>query len=166
MPRDDDFNEPAPKQTNWLLWFGCGGVLLVLGCGIFMRACGGLGMLGMYQIAKQDKRVADEPVTPVTALEMSQAFLDNADAANGRFDGKVVLVTGVIAKKPSDDEIELAGAVGGQPIKCAASVNKSDLFKLVAVGDTVEVKGICTGKVFNDIDVESCQSVQKTKNTK
>jgi hypothetical protein len=167
MPREDDYSEPAPKQTNWALWLGCGAVvLLVLGCGVPLLLCGGLGIFGMNEIAKQDKRVNDEPGTPLTALELSQAFKDDAEAANAKYDDKVLLVTGVIAKKPSDDEMELAAVNGGSTIKCDASVNKADLFKFVQVGDTVQVKGLCTGIAAGEINLESCQSVQKTKKTK
>jgi hypothetical protein len=156
MATDQGMNEPAPKKTNWVLWIGCGLVLVVvLGCGGFFALCGGGVWLGLDQVAKMEQRVTDEPGTPVDATDLSKSPTSYND--------KVVSVTGKIIAKPANNEIELAGAPGGDTITCQTGIKKLDLFNSVSVNDTVTVKGICTGKspVKSTVQVTVCGSVTK-----
>ncbi len=158
MARDPEYNDPAPKKSN-TLWYVLGGVgaVILLGC----LGCVGCMGFGWYQTKNLDKLVENDPGTPVTAVALSTAFKDNPANANTQFQGKTVLLTGTVSKVTSPMEIELAGTPGGDPVRCQASISNTTLFQNVAPGQTVTVKGYCTGKLMGSLQVSTCLSVTK-----
>jgi hypothetical protein len=144
MPRDNDFNEPAPKKSN-TLWYVLGGVgagLVVFCC----LPCGGCIGFSFYTNSQSEKRIASEPGITISADELVKNYSDAAYA------NKVLVVSGKVTNK------SILGVEFGTSPKILATQSGSDAqtFDSVKIGDTVTVKGLCTGKPGDTIMMTNC----------
>jgi hypothetical protein len=157
MTTDPGYNEP-PKKSN-ALWYILGGVGVVLV--VICLGCGGCMGVGLYFNNDQEKKVAADPGTDVTAEELSKAYKDNAANANSTYQAKVLKVTGVVSKATAGNDIELTGTAGGEPIHCQAALSKMSLFQGITPGQTVTVHGFCGGSLLNSIMMTQCDTITK-----
>jgi len=150
MATDQGTTEPAPKKTNWLLWVGCGVVILLLiACGIPIFFCGGLGILGMNEASKREASVDTEAGTTVTSVDLTKAYADNSGSADTKYKDKVLVVSGIITNVDATSVTLEPGSVENKIVfgtQCSFSdKHKGDLATLKS-GETVKIKGYCTGQ--------------------
>jgi Cu/Ag efflux protein CusF len=151
MATDPDLNEPPPKKSNTIWWIlGCGGLLII---GLLVASpfvcCGTVTMWFKGEQAKQEKMVDDEAGIQVTAAEMTKAYADNVGTADAKYKNKVLVVTGKVTNVTADSVTLDPGNVEGKfllGVTCSmADKNKGQLAS-IKTGDTVKVKGYCTGQ--------------------
>jgi hypothetical protein len=113
------------------------------------------------------KRPDEKPDAPIaiTAEALEREYDNNVVAADAKFKGRTVDVTGKVARvarnKPGKLTIEL-DSEAGPPIECdfAAKDGQAQLGALAA-GDTVVVRGTCRGRPDGVVALASCTSVKK-----
>lgn len=118
------------------------GVLLLGGAGV-----------GIYLYTKTTPDVAGiKPAYTLTADELTKAFNSDEQKANKKYAGEVIEVTGQISEKTANDTSMTFILTGqkdqGSGVRCSFSPNALEQAKKHGVGDQVQVKGKCTGKLF------------------
>ena len=164
MATDQGGTPAAPaKGTNWLLWIGCGAFifLVVLPVGGFFLCCGGLAYFGASQAKERENKVETEPGIAVTTKEISKAYAENSGTADTKYKDQVVILSGTISSVDSDtvhldpDYLDMTGKLNS--IMCRfQDKNKGQLTGLKK-GDTVKVKGYCTGTLIGILDIQYCK---------
>jgi len=132
-----------------IIWFILTFVLLGIIIGIFMW---------LYAFRKADISVASKKADiEIKAADFLKNFTDNEETANKTYLDKVVLVSGIIDKITEDStsvSIYLKNPQDMAGVMCGfnkAAIDKSSL----RVGDTVRIKGICTGFLM-DVVLNKC----------
>jgi hypothetical protein len=102
---------------------------------------------------------------PVTAEELDRAYEDNVVAADAKYKGKVLHLTGQVFKiarnKPSVVTIEFE-TEAGDTIDCDFPKDAQAPLAMVAPGDTIIVRGTCRGRSDDDIvSLSNCTLVEK-----
>jgi hypothetical protein len=149
------------KKNSWLIpTFGCL-ILLVVG---FI----GLVIIGIMSPEQgEGGRPAgqqDKATITVSAADLMEEFKENEVAANSTYKGKTIIVEGVIAK---------IGESGGKPyielvtefrgVGCELSRKDADSVSSLRKGQSVTIKGTCTGKaVLFAVWLNNCSIVQPT----
>jgi hypothetical protein len=127
-----------------------------------------MGLMGVgvrKQQQKEEKRVQEEKPIEVSASEVVSAYRENKAAADNKFKGKVVQVTGTVEKIERGYAVLKAerGFVGDGFDLLSVHLRFKDESKLATLsrGQPITVKGICTGVgLFDAIVVEQCVVVQ------
>lgn len=96
----------------------------------------------------------DPVAASVTALELSKEYKDNEDAANTKYRGKVVEVTGKV-KNASDTKVELEG-FNFADVDCNFDSSQRASVSNLKVGSTVTIRGRCAGEVIFDVELNDC----------
>jgi len=111
-------------------------VLIILVAGIGVAA---------YLWNKAPETVDNKTAVSISAADLSNAFLQDEQAANSRFLNKVLSVTGTVTAVDSNQDgntvILLAGSGPLSDVQC--SMREGNL--KVEKGETVTVKGFCHG---------------------
>jgi hypothetical protein len=108
---------------------------------------------GYYLYTKTTPDVAGiTPEYTLTADELTQAFNSDEQKATKKYAGEVIEVSGQISEKTANDT-SMTFILTGQKdtssgVRCSFSPNALDQAKKYGVGDQVELKGKCTGKLF------------------
>lgn len=98
---------------------------------------------------------ATDPVAAsVTALELSKEYKDNEVAANAKYKGKVVEVTGKV-KSVSDTKVELEG-FNFADVDCNFGSSQQASVSNLKVGSTATIRGRCAGEVIFDVELNDC----------
>ena len=121
----------------------------------------GLGAVaaGAYLFNKPRPSVSDmTPQAIVEAKSLVAEFESDELKSNEKYLGKVIEVTGIvdITSKNEKGEINITlrgGDLGG--VGCQFEKNKMDLLKNITTGNTVTIKGICTG-ILIDVVLVDC----------
>jgi hypothetical protein len=128
-----------------------GGLLSLIALNIVL--CG--GYLGWtYLTTHHDHRQEDSPPRAVTAAQLGQEYADDAAAADERYRGETLQVTGVIGEVARDGtgtwRVVLRGeeGAGGRPVECSFDGADEDAAAQLAQlqkGQPVTVRGRCEG---------------------
>jgi hypothetical protein len=121
-------------------------------------------IIGFNIASKQaEKKIFDEKFTStdnvkadytMTAGELIKEFMANDTATNKKYQEKVLAVSGPVSSvdfaADSSSSIKFADSTGSYAI---FSLEKSQLdkVKMIKTGDTVSVKGVCSGSMFSEI---------------
>ncbi len=108
---------------------------------------------GYYLYTKTTPDVAGiTPEYTLTADELTQAFNSDEQKATKKYAGEVIEVSGQISEKTANDTSMTFILTGGEDpasgVRCSFSPNALEQAKKYGVGDQVQVKGKCTGKLF------------------
>ena len=108
---------------------------------------------GYYLYTKPTPDVAGiKPEYTLTADELTRAFNSDEQKATQKYAGEVIEVSGQIAEKTANDTSMTFILTGqkdpGSGVRCSFSPNALEQAKQYDVGDQVQVKGKCTGKLF------------------
>ena len=156
--------EASPaKKSSKLPW-------ILGGIGLLGLVCF-LGVFGMrlYQAAGELEKLGGplEPPIEVNASDMVSAYRENTAVANNKYKDNVVQVTGTVGKIEEqwvELESEKGFVRGGVDLlRVHVYFNDQDKGKMATLtkGQSITVKGICTGKGIGDsIDVEKCVLVK------
>ena len=85
--------------------------------------------------------------------QLNQAFNKNESAASTKYVGKVIAIEGVIQEISKDQEqasvLLLSNSKSGQPlVLCTMENGESGKISKLNIGDSVKLKGQCTGKLL------------------
>ncbi len=105
------------------------------------------------------------PGIAITSLALDQEYDDNELAADKKYKGKALIVTGAIKKITRDDKpgkvtIELTGTAGST-VDCHFDRDKQAELGGLALGQEVTIRGTCKGKVRTFVTLETCSLDQK-----
>lgn len=96
----------------------------------------------------------------ITAVALDNEFDANEVAAEAKYKGKMLIVTGTVKKITRDDKpgkitIELAGTPNST-VDCHFATTQKDELSKVAVGSEVSILGTCRGKVKSFVTLADC----------
>lgn len=102
----------------------------------------------------------------VTAQELYNSFRSDPVSAGASYNGKIIVVSGMINNVEESDSMTIAvfvfnkGDFGDEGVRCTFLNAKSSEKPTPKPGDDLKIKGLCTG--FNDTDVilEQCTIVE------
>jgi len=127
-------------------------VILLIGC----VAAG----YGVYLFNKKPVDVREhQPDFEISAAELVKEFSDHEEAASKKYIDRILIVRGQI--KESDITSSTLFLNGSDPlasITCSFYPDEIDRLKRLNPGDTVYVKGKCTGKLI-DIVMNNCSII-------
>lgn len=102
---------------------------------------------------KPHKNVKDAGAENTTAASLYDLFITDSAKANALYTGKIVQVTGVITQSALNQEsqqiILLKTAVAGAAVNCTMEEKTIP----VKPGDTITIKGICSGYISGDAEM-------------
>ena len=99
---------------------------------------------------------------PITATELLQAYEDNGVAADSQYKDQILEVTGSVGTISTDiaDQIYVTLEDERNPyaiisVQCYFDDDQTDTLASLSAGDTVTIRGRCTGKPLN-VFLEDC----------
>jgi len=102
---------------------------------------------------KPHKNVRDADAVKITAVDLYNSFITDSAKANTLYTDKVVLVSGEVSQvslnQQAQQVILINTAITGAFINCTMEEKAAD-FK---AGDTITIKGICSGYISGDIEM-------------
>ncbi|MFZ7115195.1 MAG: OB-fold protein [Bacteroidota bacterium] len=118
---------------------------------------------GFYLFKKPHQSIMNEkPDYSMISSEIISEFETNEDAANKKFNGKVIEVTGVISEKTKDEQGKLNITLQGADIAgigCVFEKAAQPKAAALAEGQEVKIKGVCTG-ILMDVVLVDCVVVE------
>ena len=131
------------RKKPWLKWLLISGFgLLIIGGGIFWYA--------------QTKKYADTKDVKadytITATELIRAFEQDNQAANEKYTDKILNVSGMVSEIEAADttmNIKFIDTATGSYAIFAFQQQHVDEAKTVKTGNTVSIKGACSGGIFS-----------------
>jgi len=164
--------KPAKKKIPlpWIIGGAAGaGALLIFCC------CGGIGLMTM--IGKKDRPdngggggggevvAKNDPVLTISSDQLIADFKGNEVAANGKYKGKMVVVSGNIDTIATDIMNKMYVTMGsGQKfdivhVQCFFSDKHKDEVASVRKGQYLTIRGKCEGK-FGNVLMKNCEFVK------
>ena len=124
--------------------------------------------IGIYAYKEYNRKSSDlantEAVDLTTASVLIDAYSSKEDAANKKYLGKVIQVKGTIVELTNQQDtaftILLGDTAHSSRVSCTLDKNHIAAAKKYAVGNSIIVKGICTGYLM-DVELNSCLIVEK-----
>lgn len=102
------------------------------------------------------------PDHTLTATDLFDAFVTDTRAAEEKYNGKVLLVSGevTLVEETSDMVIVVfalsEGLFGEEGIRCTMLENHADAARSLQAGQLVSIKGFCAGFSGTDVIMEHC----------
>lgn len=135
-------------------------LILVLLAGLI---AGGFGIYHYYKpVGSLENTVPD---FSTDAVSLYNDFLMDEDAANKKYLGKVIEITGEVRNSAVADSgkyivsIEAGDDMAG--VSCEVNAEKNPSAKLLKAGDGIKAKGVCSGKLM-DVVLINC-FIEKNK---
>ena len=117
----------------------------------------------IYLFNKPHQSILNEnPDFKLESTQIVSEFENNEDAANKKFNGKVIEVVGIVSEKSKDEQGKLNITLQGADIAGIGCVfEKAAQSKAAALseGQEVKIKGICTG-ILMDVVMVDCVVVE------
>jgi tRNA_anti-like len=119
---------------------------------------------GLYMFYKKpvDTRTADAEFI-LTANELVGAFDTDEDAANKKFLDQIIQVKGMVAEITIDSSGTTIVLDSDDPVSgvtCSFYTEETGSLSAVKVGDSINIKGKCTGKLI-DVVLNNCSIVNE-----
>ena len=94
----------------------------------------------------------------VTAIDLYSQFDTDEQASNAKYIGKIIAVKGSIGEMEEDENgstviLLEAGEIGG--VLCTLEKSQTEKGKTLTFGDTITIKGMCTG-MLNEVILNKC----------
>ena len=109
-------------------------------------------------VSDHDNRIFATPASAkLSAVDLSAAYSSDRGAADGRYRGRVLEVSGVISKvNPGGGLLMLAGAEKGPPVEASLHEDvAAGMLKTLADGQRVTLKCFCEG-LSQQVRLKSC----------
>jgi preprotein translocase subunit YajC len=90
----------------------------------------------------------------ISAVNLMKEFQTNDSLANKRYADKILTVNGLVTDVETADSIiniKMADEQSGSYIIFSFQKNEEELLKDIIAGDTILVKGSCSGAIYSDI---------------
>ncbi|MDX1408520.1 MAG: hypothetical protein R3330_10315 [Saprospiraceae bacterium] len=131
---------------------------------VLVLAAIGVGV-GIYMWNKPHRNIAKtKPAQTVTASNLVKSYQDDEEAANARFLGQVVQVSGIVRQiQPGDDgttQILLSSDDLMTSVSCNLQEDQTAGAEGLRSGDQVTINGECTG-ILMDVVLERCVIVKE-----
>ncbi|KND50537.1 MAG: Phage protein [Parcubacteria bacterium C7867-007] len=149
-----------PLLKKWWVW-----VLIVLGIFIIIGSIGGSDSSSSgSQSAKEEVKV--EPALTVTAFKMAAEYKENEVAADAKYKGKLVEISGSVDTIGKDvlDTPFIAFSTENQyeiinRIQCMFGKNDVEVLSSVSKGQKITLRGTVSGALGNII-VKDCEIIE------
>jgi len=125
---------------------------------VFGIACGPVfGVACGPAVSDHDNRIFATPASiKLSAADLSSAYGTDAGAADGRYRGRVLEVSGVIDKLPGGVAMMLRGAEKGPAVEASLHEDvAAEMLKTLADGKRVTIKCFCEG-LSQHVRLKSC----------
>ena len=118
------------------------------------------GLISIYMILKPGKNLLNtKPDYSLTAIELLNEYLTNEEAANTKFLGKVIMVSGTIREINLEDSIYTTIILETNDIffgvNCVLIDKYATKQKEILIGSEVTIKGECSG-ILIDVVLNNC----------
>jgi len=103
-----------------------------------------------------------KPEFVLSAEALYTAFIDDEVTANNQFTGKVVAIDGQVAGVEQLDDMVIVsfvfseGFFGGEGVRCTMLEGHHASALDLLPGESVKIKGLCTGFTGSDVILEHC----------
>jgi hypothetical protein len=110
-----------------------------------------------YEKAKPEFELKDE--------ELYTDFVTNEATASDKYNGKILLLTGEVAFVEQVDEMVIVafvfdeGLFGEEGVRCTMLESQHSRALELNTGQSVHIKGLCTGFTGSDVVLEHCSIV-------
>lgn len=112
-----------------------------------------MAVLGYYVYNKGPENISKRKTLPVTAIELYETYIDDSLSAQNKFNGKVLLVTGVIGRIDKNQQgetiLSLQTKEPNAYINCSMEHSPAGL----QINDEIRIKGLCNGIGQGDADL-------------
>lgn len=149
-----------PLLKRWWVW-----VLIVLGIFIIIGSIGGSDQTSSTG-GGSDVATAPEPVFTLTAIQMASEYKENEVAADAKYKGKLVQLSGTVDTIGKDiaDTPFIAFETENQyeiinRIQCMFKTGDTKALSAVSKGQKITLRGTVSGALGNII-VKNCEIVQ------
>ena len=99
----------------------------------------------------------------LSADSLLAAYSTNEDAANKKYLGKILDVTGEIASLNNEQDTVINILIGPREgmahVSCSVAASEVTKLKSLAVGKTTPIRGVCTGYLM-DVELNRCVIVK------
>ncbi|MBP6391262.1 MAG: hypothetical protein KA175_06460 [Flavobacteriales bacterium] len=122
----------------------------------------GAGWYGWREYHRTAEDTADlEAAETIEPAALLQAFTADENAANSRFNGKVLEVHGVVrtVNAPENGLVDVVFETGDPLAGVVCQFAQADLPNNVVTGAQVRIKGLCTGLLM-DVVLQRCALVE------
>ncbi|MFO7258141.1 MAG: hypothetical protein DIU61_010615 [Bacteroidota bacterium] len=127
--------------------------------GIFVVLLLGIG--AVYFVFNKPHPSVDKPDMLVSASELIMAFEEDERAANGKYVGKVLEVSGTIAEvieKQNSFVLLLGDTSTVSRVSCTLEHEQDSMAYGLRAGDALTLRGICSGRLL-DVILVDCRIV-------
>ncbi|MBV6403792.1 MAG: hypothetical protein IT228_09655 [Flavobacteriales bacterium] len=102
-----------------------------------------------------------EAAETMTAEALLKAYTEDENAANARFNGKVLLVTGTVreVKTPENGLVDVVLETGDPLAGVVCQFAQADVPATLTAGAPARIKGVATGLLM-DVVLQRCASVE------
>lgn len=152
-------NSKKPLLKRWWIW-----VLIVLGIFIIIGSIGGSDKTG--PTSQNTPVAAPEPAFSLTAIKMASDYKENEVAADAKYKGKLVELSGTVDTigKDISDTPYIAFETENQyevinRVQCMFKDGDTQALSAVSKGQKITLRGTVSGSLGNII-VKDCQIVQ------
>ncbi len=139
-------SEIKQKRKRWIKPAFFAGLVLVIGLAVTYW------IVATEKFADTSNRKA---AYSVNANELIKEFLDNDSAANAKYADKIITVNGTVSELESPDSstvnVKFVDSTSGSYIIFAFQEQHLEEGKSLKTGDTVSIKGSCSGSIYSDI---------------
>ncbi len=119
-----------------------------------------LGVIGVYMIFKPKKNLLNlKPDYKLTATELFNEYSINEEAANTKFLGKIIMVSGTIREINLEDSIYTTIILETDDmffgVNCVLNNKYASKQKKISIGSEAVIKGECSGMLI-DVVLNNC----------
>jgi hypothetical protein len=105
---------------------------------------------------QEEALVRSAPGTPVTAENLVKEYDEDEQAADARYKGKVLDVTGTVQRVDFFPTVSLKSGNQGDSVSCRILNEQEMAARALVPGAKVRVRGICEGKTAFSVSLKSC----------
>lgn len=110
---------------------------------------------GLYQYYRPHQSIAGQaPVANIEAVALAADFESDENAANTKYLGKVIEVNGVVSENTMDSTGQQNMTLKGTDLSAISCQFEKGYTAGRSKGDTVKIKGVCTGFLMDVILVD------------
>ena len=110
--------------------------------------------------AQKEKEIREGPAISITALELHEQYKTDKAAANGKYAGKVLSITGTISEvsveRVGESTVQLTTEGEDDDVFCHFENTHKNKLKKLTEGQQITIRGRCKGFELGSLTVEEC----------
>ncbi len=129
---------------------------------IALVAIAGAAWYAWYEYDRVAEHTSElDAVETIDAAALLKAYTDDENAANARFNGKVLLVTGTVreVKAPENGLVDVVLETGDPLAGVVCQFAQADVPATLTTGTQARIKGVATGLLM-DVVLQRCAAVE------